>query len=254
MNAVLRALETVGDEDNHLILIGGQALSTWVAVLEALGHEFESEPIASGDIDFFASQKLVRECAARLEGKAKTPNLDDATPNSGLVSFIDDEGFTREIDFLDQVAGLDADDVRKTAQSVVLDPEDGREPIRVWLLHPERCLESRVHNVLYLDKATKLGLAQARAAVQVARAFTQVVVMDFEEISESERSRVALNLNERIFKFALGRKGIDIYLDYGIDVFGAILLDDRLPTKFGECRYPQMRTQLEDKRERLRQA
>jgi hypothetical protein len=251
VQTILRAVEGVEDEKSHLILIGGQALSAWVAVLEASGYRFTSEPIASGDIDFFGSQRHAKECAIRLGGTARIPTLDDSTPNSGLVSFVDDDGNPRLIDFLYEVAGLDAEDVRRTAQFVTLEVVDDGSEIGVWLLHPERCLESRVHNVLHLKKDTPLGLAQARAAVRIARAFTQVVVMDQEELTERERVRAALDLNERIFDFSKSRKGINIYLEHGIDVFEATLVDDRLPEKFLSCRYPQMRKELATKRERI---
>lgn len=66
--------------------------------------------------------------------------------------------------------------------------------------------------------------------------------------------RAVLNLNERIFHFALGRDGIQIYLDYNVDVFAAALVDERLPQEFVARRYQQMREKLLEKRERLKRA
>jgi hypothetical protein len=50
---------------------------------------------------------VVEESARRLRGTAKVTTLDDAnTPNTGVVVFTDDEGYQRQIDFLDAIAGV----------------------------------------------------------------------------------------------------------------------------------------------------
>jgi hypothetical protein len=41
-------------------------------------------------------------------------------------------------------------------------------------------------------------------------------------------------------------------MDYKVDPFDAVLLDDRLPQRFREMRYPQMVEKLEDRRKRSR--
>jgi hypothetical protein len=101
---ILRRLEPLTAE-RRAILVGGQAVSIWMRMLQPLSEELAAiEPVTSKDIDF--------------EGGAPL--------------------------------GLNRRDVRDTAdQLMVLD--ESREPtIPLWVMHPERCMESRVDNAIDL--------------------------------------------------------------------------------------------------------
>jgi hypothetical protein len=252
LKTVLKQLADVADGDVHIVLIGGQAVSIWASVLghEDLGRE---TALASRDIDFVGTKELVKQCAARLpQGEAKYPWAFDMTPNSGVVLFMDDDGVTRQIDFLASVAGLNDRDVAQSAQRVEIDEGDGSGAvIPVWVMHPERCMESRAHNILmFPDKRTPLGLDQLRSSIVSAQAFSKLL-LDSDQLDDPRiAAREVLKLNERIAKFALGA-GMRIYLEYDIDVFEAVLLDDRLPAMFATERYPRMQETLLAKRARL---
>jgi hypothetical protein len=55
----------------------------------------------------------------------------------------------REIDFIDAPLGLGA---RDTVVLLSLDAEDGQPRVELWIMHPERCMESRVINATDLHK------------------------------------------------------------------------------------------------------
>ncbi len=47
-------------------------------------------PFTSKDIDFCGDARAVRICAERLGEASRIPTMDDHTPNSGVVTFVDD--------------------------------------------------------------------------------------------------------------------------------------------------------------------
>ena len=103
--------------------MGGQAVSFWVdfyaAQVPALAR---LAPLTTADIDFVGDRRAVTICAERLDGAAKLPDLDDHTPNTGMVKFVDAAGEKQNIDFIDQPHGLTAREVYRMAVPVrVLD-------------------------------------------------------------------------------------------------------------------------------------
>lgn len=103
----------------------------------------QSESLTSKDIDFRAAPRTVQRAAALLGATARLSSIDDHTPSTGLVLFLDSQGQRRQIDFLDAPYGLNARDVVETAQHVVLADHQGEVPVVV--IHPQRLMESRVH-------------------------------------------------------------------------------------------------------------
>lgn len=170
----------------------------------------------------------------------------EPTPNSGQVVFLDDEGTKHVIDFLMHPFGLEADDVMRTSLPVEVLDEAGRPTgARFRVMHPERCLESRVHNVIGLPGyATPASLAQLRATVLCTREFLR-------DLLGAGRIRPALALSERIFHLCHDHpRGREVYARHGVDPFSAVMPDLRLPSEFNELRYPQMVTRLSARRVR----
>ena len=90
-------------------------------------------------------------------------------------------------------------------------------------------MESRVYNSGLPNKDTSLAWKQLEASVACARGFSALLLDDLGE----DGVRPVLNLNNRIYRFALrNRYARRIAVERGIEVFDAVLLDDRLPTKF----------------------
>jgi hypothetical protein len=96
------------------------------------------------------------------------------------------------------------------------------------------------------EKRTVSGIAQARLAVEVARAFVRG------EIS-ARGERAGLNLLERIADIAMDIAAVRVFLLYGIEPLHAVPLDDfRATSALHRVRWPQIVSEVEGKRERLR--
>lgn len=242
VEALLRRL---GDSVSSIVLIGGQAVNFWAEQYMGRAPELGAHgPYTSKDVDFCGSRASLVECARRLGGRALLPADFDPTPNSGQLLFLDDAGAERVIDFLVQPFGLDAADVLRTSLPIeVLDDAGQPTGARFRVMHPERCLESRVHNVIGLPGyGSPRALAQARAAVVCAREFLR-------DLLAAGRVRPALDLVERIFHLAHDHpRGRAIHERYAIDPFSAVFPDPRLPSEFNERRYPQMVARLAERR------
>ena len=133
---------------------------------------------------------------------------------------------------------------------MALPAERGGPETTFWVMHPERCMESRIYNVQTLPgKATGLGIAQLRVSVACARDWTRRL-LDQDDLGEHERQRAALRLNERVFRRCLGDRAFrGVYLEHEVDPFDAVVADHPiLPERFGARRYPQMHELLEERR------
>lgn len=228
------------------MLVGGQAVAWWYRFFESRYPEIRDDldiALASKDIDFAGNRYAVAECAVLLEGTPQFPKLGDHTPNTGIVRFHDSSGVPRTIDFLEAPYGLDADDIAATAQMLMLPGE-----VPIWVIHPQRLMESRFHNVAGLGTTHPLALRQLDASIACSRAFSRLI-LDSEELAERSRMRTVLKLNERSFRFALRHRNAKaVFRSHGFDAFSAVLVDDRLPAPYRDRRYPQMQSQLTTRR------
>lgn len=161
--------------------------------------------------------------------------MDVITPNTAVASFLDRDGYTRELDFIAQPLGLDADDVRETAFEVSLAVPDGTE-VMFWVMHPERCLRSRVANLGLPEKRGPLAIGQLRVAVLIVRAFGRWL------LDEGVPVRIVYRLNERIGELATRKPRSHVaYFEYGVDVLDALVVDERLAPVHLARRLPQIR-------------
>jgi len=242
---VLIQLQAIADS---VVLVGGQAVNFWAEYYATRASELEREaPFTSKDIDFCGTVNVVRLCAERLAGTARIATMDDHTPNVGVVTFAGEGGVKRTIDFLDQPLGLRAKEIQRMAiPAEVLDARGHATGVQFRIMHPIQVMESRVHNAMVLPGYdSPHALKQLRLSVICAREFIRDMI-------DSGRVRVALTLNERIFTFSMrNRNGSEVHLRYGVDPFDAVFLDPRLPARFRDIRYPQMKRQLATRRTRL---
>ena len=230
-----------------IILIGGQAIAVWGAQL-ADYLPATTNPVTSRDIDFQGDRNAVVHAAKLLGGTFSIPAFDDSTPQTGVACFLDSDGVTRTLDFLAQPHGLDADDVRTTAIEVDIDLPDG-PAIPLWVMHPERCLRSRVANTTLPGKNTELAMRQIQAAITLVPAFGRLL------LDRGVSPKIVMKMNERVFDLALrDRSALRLYLEADLDVSGAVLEDPRLSEAHLSLRLPQLRVQLDAKRRRLLRA
>ncbi len=147
-------------------------------------------------------------CAERLGGIARVATIDDHTPSTGIVTFLDAAGTSTGILFR--------------------------------IMHPVQVMESRVHNAMTLPGYdSPAALKQLRLSVACAREFIRDMI-------DSDCTRVALTLNERVFAFSFrDRNGRAVDARHGVDPFDAVVAADaRLPSRFRETRYPQMQQEI----------
>ena len=224
-------------------------MAFWAAFFEREDPASEAKLFTSGDIDFEGAAQSARRAGELLRGQVQIPEIDRATPNTGLVVFTDSDGVERELDFLIAPYGLTAREVRDTAVRINV-AKPGEPEIWVWVMHPERCMESRVHNVVGLKQRGELAIDQLRRSVICARRFSQYV-LDDGSVPKKDRVKAVLRLNERIFKKSLNVRAFrDVFFDHGVDPFEAVLIDDRLPAEFIKRRHPQMVDLIDDRRKR----
>jgi hypothetical protein len=143
--------------------------------------------------------------------------------------------------------------VRETAVRLIVPSGEAEHEFPVWVMHPERCMESRIYNAQILGKTDALARRQLDASIVCAREWSRYLLDDD---ASSERVRAVLRINERVFRKCMR----DIHfraaqLTLSIDPFEALLVDHcALPVRFRETRYPQMRRQLEGRRANNRRA
>lgn len=242
LERILGALRPLLSE-RRLVLIGGQAVAFWAEYLSKPGNPLPV--VATKDIDFEGTRTSAQRAGRLLGADVKIPRASDRTPLTGVVTFIDSDGRERELDFIESPRGLSAKDVRDTAVQVAVPDPAGTRDIKFWVMHPERSMESRVHNVVELRRTAPISMDQLRASIETAREWSREILGD-DSLGPRVRQRAVLSLNERVFrKCRSDRSFRSLYRRHGIDPFDAVLLDDRLPGRFRETRYPQMVAALE---------
>lgn len=241
-------LSKLANLEHPIVLIGGQAVNFWTSYYaERIPEVVAGGPYTSKDVDFCGSRAAVRECARRLGGKARLATIDDATPNAGIVTFVDDDGHRRTIDFVTHPFGLHHRETLETSiRAEILSSDDKPTGAAFRVMHPVLCLESRAYNVAHLPGYdTPHALRQLRAATACAGEILR-------DLLEAGSVRPALRLSERVFRLASGRTGLDVYGRHGIDVFEAVRTHPKYPANFLLKRWPRMLEMVANARERGR--
>ncbi|TAK53137.1 MAG: hypothetical protein EPO25_11615 [Gammaproteobacteria bacterium] len=224
------------------LLVGGQALAFWADHLQ-VARPPGLATVVTVDADFIGDAALARSLGRRLGWQTWIPAIDDATPQTGKVTHRLRSGAVKQVDFLSGVIGLTTKDLVRRA--VELDvPEIGR----VRVLHPIDVLDSRIQNLhLLTEKRTDAGVAQARLAVDVVRAFLR------QEIAR-RGERPGLKLLERIAAIAADIAAVRVFLLFGIDPLRAVPLEEfRTTSALHRVRWPQIVAEVGEKRETLRE-
>jgi hypothetical protein len=223
------------------LLVGGQALAFWADHLQV------ERPVnlvsgVTADADFIGDSALAKDLAKRLGWQIWIPALDDATPQTGKVTHRTKSGEVKQVDFLSGVVGLTTKDLARRAIEIEI-PSIGH--LRV--IHPIDVLDSRIQNLHMLpEKRTDAGIAQARLAVDVARAFIRQEVATRDE-------RAGLKLLERVADIASDIAAVRVFLLYGIDPLKAVPLEDfRTTSTLHKVRWPQIVAEVGERRESLR--
>jgi hypothetical protein len=223
------------------LLVGGQALAFWADHLQVERPENLLSGVTA-DADFIGDSALAKDLARRLGWQIWIPALDDSTPQTGKVTHRTKSGQVKQVDFLSGVVGLTTKDLARRAIELEI-PQIGH--LRV--IHPIDVLDSRIQNLHLLpDKRTDAGIAQARLAVDVVRAFIRQEVAARDE-------RASLKLLERVADIASDIAAVRVFLLFGIDPLTGIPLEDfRTTASLHKVRWPQIVAEVGEKRESLR--
>lgn len=223
------------------LLVGGQSLAFWADYFQVERPEILTSGVTA-DADFIGDAVLAINLGKRLGWETWVPSLDHATPQTGKVTHRTTSGEVKQVDFLSGVVGLTTKDLARRAIEMDI-PDIGH--LRV--IHPLDVLDSRIQNLHLLpEKRNDAGIAQARLAVAVARAF---VVREVATRGE----RIGLKLLERIGEMAADIAAVRVFLLYGVDPLEAIPLEDfRTTTALHKVRWPQIVAEVTRTRESMR--
>jgi len=194
---------------DRLILIGGQALLLWgeyYLIDKLTGKQLES--LASDDLDFMGRKPEVEDCANAWHGEARIPDIDDHTPQSGMV-FINNEGVKEVIDFLPQVYGISHNDALRFSDRMKF----GENTVRV--LSPPLCLKSRIENLNGLGYGeAKIDREKVRVTAAISACYYYLVDICDNQISPRTLPNVVTYMANSIL---LSRAAIALSAEYGFD-------------------------------------
>jgi hypothetical protein len=222
------------------LLVGGQALATWTAYygIQPIG---ELSLVVTTDADFVGTRAIAHAMHRSLgqPWKLREGTMDDVGGQVAKIYAKTADGI-KQVDFLSGIVGLDTGAIRRRATAITL--PDG---ISIHVLHPLDVLESRLRNLDTLPaKRNAIGVAQARLAVQIVRAFLE----DYMEGGNDPRTvRQAI---KRIEKIALDTRLAQVALTYDIDVLAAVPVDRIAYPRFHEQQWPKVVAQFERRRDR----
>jgi hypothetical protein len=236
---VERILRVCGPE---ALLVGGQALATW-AVHYRIQPVGELSRAVTMDVDFIGTSDIAVALWRSLgrPWKLRKGTLDDVGGQVAKVYVtVPGEGI-KQVDFLSGIVGLETEAVRKRAAEIGF--SDG---VTVRLLHPLDVLESRLRNLDSLPaKRNDIGVAQARLAVSVVRAFIDDYMDD---AGDPRRVRQAV---KRVEKIALDTRLSLVAFTYEIDVLAAIPVERIAYPRFHDQQWPRVLARLEHKRQKF---
>jgi hypothetical protein len=174
-------------------------------------------------------------------GKLRTATFDDAVEQVAKVyATVPAEGI-KQVDFLSGIVGLDTKGVRERATEIAL-----ADDVTVQLLHPLDVLESRLRNLDVLpSKRNAVGVAQARLAVSVVRAFIE------DHMDSGGDPRTVRQALKRVEKLALDTRLSQVAFSNEIDVLAAIPVNRIAYPRFHEQQWPRVLVRLERKREKF---
>jgi hypothetical protein len=207
--------ERVARDPERLVLVGGQALQVWGAVLGVPCPVDQSVAPLTEDADWLASQSDARWLSSLLrENRVVDLHLakpHEAGPNTALAYMRGSDGRILLIDFLRAIIGVPNEEVVRLAVPVTLDTN------RFQVLHPLLCLQSRFANLERLPaKRAGNGPVQALWAIRIACAFLHKM------LREGADQRQVIRACHRIAEVAEYKHGRFCYLTFRLDPLQAV--------------------------------
>jgi hypothetical protein len=232
-------------DPNRLILVGGQAIETWGHYFDVLPPTGNNEPLTE-DIDWYGSKKDAMWLCSLLGGKANTELIVakdfDPSPNTALAYLQRPDGRILMMDFLRALIGLKDEDITKFAVPIAV------SGIRLNVLHPLLCLESRLANLEKLSsKRTTNGVMQAKWTIDIAEAY----LLKMRSIGASDRDMI--KACTQIAESAEFRSGPYCYRSFQLDPLLAVSQNvlDAVGGRFVTDDWPRRLDRIKAKREKI---
>lgn len=190
--AVVRAITAHLSLTDKAFLVGGQALNFWAEYYSRAPELVEYAPYTSKDIDYFGRRKAAQKLADALGGRAIFPDPDYQTPQTAIVKATF-AGHDLVIDFLDFVIGVKSDSLERQAVEIVVPIRAGEEQgeLRIPVMHPLHCLQSRAANVMTLRRTDDATMRQLGAAPIILREYVADLLADG-DVQEAQATLQAL--------------------------------------------------------------
>lgn len=215
------------------ILVGGQSLTFWVDFFE-LPIPRTKTPYLTQDADILGTKLDAQIIAKHLNrGKVFTPEADDHTPSTGLITY-DADGRRLMIDVMGMLCGLDNDQIKETAITLNIAQYGD-----VSILHPRLVLISRISNLKMLpSKRDKNGITQAKLAIEMYKSF--MVWYSSQLSSDSEYQEFLLSKAEELKEISLLDASVYVYMNYGINVLDSFPIELVENQKFLDIQWPNI--------------
>lgn len=203
-------------------------------------------PYTSKDIDYFGRRQAAQKLADALHGQLLIPDSDDHTPQTAVVKAQID-GQDVEIDFLWHVKGVDEASLVKQAVEVKMTVRlaDRTGELRVPIMHPFHCMQSRLANVLELGRRTELSLRQLEASPIVLREYLS-------ELLDCGEHKHVTGVLQALYDYLLshqnGRKAHKTMKNDPALILTAFQNDERLDARWREMSLASMRQVVDDRR------
>jgi len=223
------------------ILVGGQATNFW-----AVHYGVRSKGVMlSADIDFIGAAQAATKAGMEWGGRVELPQFGNFTPNTAVV-YVDINGETRGIDFLESVLGVDNDELNRMAVKVQV-PENNEVYIRV--MHPVHCMISQVVNAYDKKLNRRADPRNGDWIAERCKITVQALNLNIQEYLKGGGINAAKKIVRRIAVFAMKPPALEAYAQDGLNVLAAVPIKNTgWKENFIETFYEPLERKVEKKR------
>ena len=230
--------------DDGAFIVGGQALNLWAELYSDDCPELaDFGPFTSKDLDYFGQQAAASKLASALDGEVIFPDPDDATPNAALVTAVIGDRKI-QIDFMRHVMGVRPTPLKQLATELLV-PLDNGGVLAIPLMHPLHCLQSRIANVLKLDRSDQTAMRQLGAAPHVLEAYL-LRMLDLNEVKEVQDT--LRNLYHYLLSDPEGKKAASLPMKDPLEIISRLTKHQKLDWRYRWFNLRAMRRKIASKR------
>lgn len=203
-------------------------------------------PYTSKDLDYFGQRQAAEKLAKALDGTLLIPQGDDHTPQTAIVKATIGEQEV-EIDFLWHVKGVDTASLEKQAVEIRMTVRAGSKfgELRIPIMHPLHCMQSRLANVVALHRDTNLAHRQLEASAIVLREYlAEMLAID----AHRHVTSVMQSLHDYLLTDPIGRKAHKVMKNDPAKILAYFQDDERLDERWREKSLAAMRQAIMDRR------